>query len=239
MVESLLKTDGVTRDFKIEGGVLPVLKGVDLDVRPGEILAIIGKSGVGKSTLLHIMGALDVPTAGRVLYHDRDLASLSPSERADVRNRSFGFTFQFYHLLPEFNALENVLLPAMIRRGVLSWMKGRSEVKARARELLEEVGLKERMNHRPAQLSGGERQRVAIARALMNEPEILFCDEPTGNLDSRTGKEITEMLWRLNGDRGQTLVIVTHDETMAKDGHRLARMLDGKVTEMRNLKKNR
>ncbi|MHC4779585.1 MAG: ABC transporter ATP-binding protein [Planctomycetota bacterium] len=237
MVDEILKIEGVTRDFKMEGGTLQVLRGVDLCVREGEVLSIIGKSGVGKSTLLHIMGALDVPSGGRVLYSGKDLASLSPSERAGVRNRSFGFTFQFYHLLPEFNAVENVLLPAMIARGVMAWIRGRGELKRRARELLEEVGLSERMHHRPTQLSGGERQRVAIARALMNEPQILFCDEPTGNLDTNTGSEITEMLWRLNKDRGQTLVIVTHDESMAQDAHRVAHMLDGKVTEVRNMKK--
>jgi lipoprotein-releasing system ATP-binding protein len=150
-----------------------------------------------------------------------------------VRNRDFGFTFQFYHLLPEFTSLENVLLPAMIARGLLPWFRGRAELRRRARELLAEVGLTERERHRPSQLSGGERQRVAIARALMNGPQILFCDEPTGNLDSRTGAEITEMLWRLNRDRGQTIVLVTHDEAMARDAHRIARMVDGKVVDVR------
>jgi lipoprotein-releasing system ATP-binding protein len=233
MDDILLKTEEVTREFKIEGGSLPVLKGVDIDVHRAEILAILGKSGVGKSTLLHILGALDVPSTGRVLYEGRDLASLSNAERAEVRNRNFGFTFQFYHLLPEFNALENVLLPAMISRSVLSWAKSRKTLRKRAEELLREVGLAERLKHRPAQLSGGERQRVAIARALMNEPEILFCDEPTGNLDTQTGAEIIEMLWRLNRDRKQTLVLVTHDESMAEDAHRIAVMVDGAVTDVR------
>jgi lipoprotein-releasing system ATP-binding protein len=237
MTEILLKAEEVTRDFKIAGGVLPVLKGVDMEVRRGEILVILGKSGVGKSTLLHIMGALDVPTAGRVLYAGRDLASLSRAERAGVRNLSFGFTFQFYHLLPEFNALENVLLPAMIGRGVLAWVRDRKMLKQRAAALLDDVGLSERTKHRPSQLSGGERQRVAIARAMMNEPEILFCDEPTGNLDTKTGEEITEMLWLLNRERAQTLVLVTHDDAMTSGAHRIATMVDGKVIQLRKAKK--
>ncbi|MHC5037997.1 MAG: ABC transporter ATP-binding protein [Planctomycetota bacterium] len=235
----LLKAEGVNRDFKIEGGVLPVLKGVDLDVRRGEILSIVGKSGVGKSTLLHILGALDVPTSGIVVHNGRDLASLSPVERAEVRNRHFGFTFQFYHLLPEFNALENIMLPAMIGRGLLGWMRERRNIRKRAAELLSEMGLEERGKHRPSQLSGGERQRVAIARSMINEPEILFCDEPTGNLDSKTGAEIIEMLWRLNLDRGQTLVLVTHDDSLAKETDRIARMVDGKVVETRNARKGK
>jgi len=237
MTDILLKAEEVTRDFKIAGGVLPVLKGVDMDVRRGEILVILGKSGVGKSTLLHIMGALDVPTAGRVLYAGRDLASLSRAERAGVRNLNFGFTFQFYHLLPEFSALENVLLPAMIGRGVLAWVRDRKKLKQRAAALLDDVGLSERTKHRPSQLSGGERQRVAIARAMMNEPDILFCDEPTGNLDTKTGEEITEMLWLLNRKRAQTLVLVTHDDAMASGAHRIATMVDGKVIQLRKAKK--
>jgi lipoprotein-releasing system ATP-binding protein len=231
--EPILVAEGVKKDFRIDGAVLPVLKSVDLEVRRGEILAIIGKSGVGKSTFLHILGALEVPSAGRVVYCGKDLAALPAGKRAEVRNRDFGFTFQFYHLLPEFNALENVLLPAMIGRGVWQWLRARTALRGRARDLLREVGLSERERHRPAQLSGGERQRVAIARALMNDPKILFCDEPTGNLDSKTGAEIVDMLWRLNRDRGQTIVLVTHDEAMARDAHRLARMLDGKITEVR------
>ena len=233
MTEPLLVAEGIRKEFRIDGAALAILKGVDIDVRPGEILAIVGKSGVGKSTFLHILGALEVPTGGSVAYRGKDLAALSPGKRAEVRNRDFGFTFQFYHLLPEFTALENVLLPAMIARGVLPWFRARGELRRRARELLAEVGLTDRERHRPSQLSGGERQRVAIARALMNGPRILFCDEPTGNLDSRTGAEITEMLWRLNRDREQTIVLVTHDEALARDAHRIARMVDGKVVEVR------
>jgi lipoprotein-releasing system ATP-binding protein len=231
--ETILSAEGVTRDFEIDGGGLPVLKGVDLDVKGGEILTILGKSGVGKSTLLHILGALDVPTEGRVVHRGKDLAAMRASERAAVRNRSFGFTFQFYHLLPELTSLENVLLPAMIGKGFLAWMGARARMRDRAKGLLEEVGLTERLGHRPNQLSGGERQRVAIARALMNEPEVLFCDEPTGNLDSKTSAEIVEMLWRLNREKSQTIVLVTHDEAIADEGHRIVRMVDGRVEETR------
>ncbi len=234
MTDTILEAKGITRDFKIEGASLSVLKGVDLGVKEGEILVVLGKSGVGKSTLLHILGALDVPTTGAVEYEGRDIASLSASERAGVRNRHFGFTFQFYHLLPELNALENVMLPTMIGTGLFAWFKSRKQIRARARQLLADVALDEREKHRPTQLSGGERQRVAIARALMNEPRILFCDEPTGNLDSRTSAEIKTMLWRLNLERKQTMVLVTHDEAMAEEAHRVARMVDGKVTQVKS-----
>jgi len=170
MAEQVLAAEGVTREFRINSEVLKVLKGVDLQVRPGEILAIVGKSGVGKSTLLHIMGALEVPTAGRVVYDGKDLASLPASRRAEVRNRDFGFMFQFYHLLPELNALENVLLPAMIGRGLLPWLKNRSALRRHARELLQGVGLSEREKHRPSQLSGGERQRVRDREGAHERP---------------------------------------------------------------------
>jgi lipoprotein-releasing system ATP-binding protein len=227
--KTILEGKDLTKDFPIVGGKLPVLKGVNLEIREGEILAIAGKSGVGKSTLLHILGVLDIPTNGSVIYHDRDLALLSTAERAEVRNRHFGFIFQFYHLLPEFTALENVLIPAMIGHGVLGWLGVRRTLRKRACDLLEKVGLSERLTHRPSQLSGGEQQRVAIARAMMNEPRILFCDEPTGNLDSQTSAEIVEMIWSLNRDTGQTCVIVTHDEMMAKEASRIVSMVDGKI----------
>jgi lipoprotein-releasing system ATP-binding protein len=225
----LLKATGIAKEFSIEGGILPVLKGVDLEVRKGEILAIVGKSGVGKSTLLHILGTLDVPSSGSVVYDGEDVSALTTARRAEIRNHHFGFIFQFYHLLPEFTALENVLVPAMIDRGVVRWTAERGKLRSRARELLEGVGLGERLGHRPAQLSGGERQRVAIARAMMNEPNILFCDEPTGNLDSKTSAEIVERIWQLNREHGQTCVVVTHDESMAKKAKRIARMVDGRI----------
>ncbi len=228
---TILKAVEVTKDFPIEGGILPVLKGVNLDVHKGEILAIAGKSGVGKSTLLHILGMLDVPSSGSVVYDGSDLAKLSTAGRAEVRSRHFGFIFQFYHLLPEFNAIENVLMPAMIGTGMLKWFAVRGAMRKRARMLLEKAGLGERLRHRPSQLSGGERQRVAIARALMNEPKILFCDEPTGNLDSKTSAEIVEMIWGLNRESGLTTIIVTHDESIAKKATRTARMVDGKMVQ--------
>ncbi|MCI0341246.1 MAG: ABC transporter ATP-binding protein [Planctomycetales bacterium] len=229
---AVLAAEVVTKDYRVGAGTLPVLRGVSLDVRPGEVLAVVGRSGVGKSTLLHILGILDAPTSGRVLYKGEDLAAASPSRRAEVRNREFGFVFQFYHLLPEFTALENVLMPALVGAGPLAWLSRRRAARDRAGDLLRQVGLEGRARHRPSQLSGGEQQRVAIARALMNEPAILFCDEPTGNLDSATAKEIMALLFELNAGRRQTCVLVTHDETVARECHRVARMVDGRVAEV-------
>ncbi len=232
MSEGLLSAEAVTKDYRVGAGPLPVLRGVSLDVRPGEVLAVVGRSGVGKSTLLHILGILDAPTSGKVLYKGEDLSSAPPARRAAVRNREFGFVFQFYHLLPEFTALENVLMPALVGAGPLAWLSRRRGARARAGDLLRQVGLEGRARHRPNQLSGGEQQRVAIARALMNEPAILFCDEPTGNLDSATAKEIMDLIFKLNAERRQTCVLVTHDETVARECHRIARMVDGRVAEV-------
>jgi lipoprotein-releasing system ATP-binding protein len=211
------------------GSPLHVLQGLDLEVRQGEILAILGKSGCGKSTLLHVLGWLDRPDAGQVLYEGRDHASLPAAERAALRNRTMGFVFQFYHLLRELSALENVLLPAMILHPPGAWRRARRDAEERARALLATVGLGPRMKHRPAQLSGGERQRVAIARALMNSPRFLLCDEPTGNLDGRTAEDVRNLLWGLNARQGQTMVVVTHDARLAAQAHRTVHLVDGKI----------
>jgi lipoprotein-releasing system ATP-binding protein len=208
---------------------LPVLKGIDLEVYPDEILAIIGRSGAGKSTLLHLIGALDHPTEGTVLYKDRDLQQLKSSELDHWRNKTVGFVFQFYHLFPDLNAIENVLVPAKVAYSTAEYMGKRATLNERALKLLEQVGLADRRDHRPSQLSGGEQQRVAIARALMLEPELLLCDEPTGNLDRATGESILELLWKLKSETGQTYVMVTHDERLAKRADRIARMQDGKL----------
>jgi lipoprotein-releasing system ATP-binding protein len=202
---------------------LHVLKGVNLEVEREEFLAIVGPSGAGKSTLLHILGGLDEPSDGKVIFVERNLYALSEKQRAQIRNREIGFVFQFYHLLPEYSALENVLLPALIR----SKKENRRELRQRAREILKEVGLAERIEHRPSQLSGGEAQRVAIARALINAPKLLLCDEPTGNLDSKLGEEIIKLLIELNQRQGLTIVIVSHDLKIAERAERIARIHDG------------
>ena len=224
----VLSARGLTKSYKIGGEALEVLRGVDLDVREGEILAILGQSGSGKSTLLHVLGWLDRPDAGVIHYEGRDRATLSAAERATLRNRVMGFVFQFYHLLPELTALENVLLPNMIleRRG---WRSAKAQANARALEMLDRFGLSARVHHRPSQLSGGERQRVAIARALQNKPRFLLCDEPTGNLDGRTAADVRRLLWDLNRADRQTMVIVTHDAGLAAEAHRAVHLVDGRV----------
>ena len=206
----VLRLEGVHKTYSHLGKELPVLQGVDLEIRRGDQLSIVGKSGVGKSTLLHVAGTLDPPTRGRVLWEDRDLFQMPEPELARWRNRRIGFVFQFHHLLAEFSARENVMLPALI--GGLGW----SEAAARADRLLDRMGLSDRATHRPGELSGGEQQRVSLGRALVMEPVILFADEPTGNLDERTSDEIHDLLVTLNRDTGTALVLVTHNFSLAR-----------------------
>jgi lipoprotein-releasing system ATP-binding protein len=225
-----LSARGLQKAYRMGGKPLPVLRGADLDVYEGEILAVLGSSGSGKSTLLHVLGWLDHADAGTIVYEGRDRASHSARERASLRNRVIGFVFQFYHLLPELTALENVLLPSMILWRGAEWRRHGPEARARAHSLLDRVGLSERKGHRPSQLSGGERQRVAIARSLQNRPRFLFCDEPTGNLDGRTAADVRRLLWDLNRDEGQTLVIVTHDLSLASEAHRCVHLTEGRIS---------
>ena len=208
---------------KFYPGPLHVLKGVDLNLEAGEVVAIMGPSGAGKSTLLHILGGLDEPKEGQVIFDGRDLYGLSDIKRAQARNSDMGFIFQFYYLLPELTALENVILPAMIKEN----SRKTSTIEAAGLKLLEQLGLSSRSNHRPNQLSGGEQQRVAIARALMNGPKVVFCDEPTGNLDSVSGRVVMDTLLGLNQTHGVTVVIVTHDEKIAARTGRVIAMKDG------------
>ena len=223
----LLDARGITRTFVMGDKRLEVLKGVDMALASGDFVAISGSSGAGKSTLLHILGLLDSPDAGTIAYKGSDLAALDPEKAARVRNREFGFVFQFFHLLPEFSALDNVMMPARLGAGGFNWFSKSAEARDRAESLLARVKLDKRMGHLPNQLSGGERQRVAIARALMNKPAIVFCDEPTGNLDSATASDVFSLLRELNENEGQTFLIVTHDAGVAARVPRQLHMRDG------------
>ncbi len=226
----ILKAEGLYKSYRMGEAEVSVLRGVDLAVKEGEFVAIVGASGSGKSTLLHILGALDRPDKGVVSFEGRDLGRLAERELNKFRNKMVGFVFQFYHLLDELNILENVFLPAMASKGIIGWVVSRRWARGRARELLDQLGLGERANHKPYQLSGGERQRVAIGRALMNEPRILLADEPTGNLDSATGNGILSVFERLNR-AGQTIVMVTHDERIAQKAGRIITLADGKIEQ--------
>ena len=218
----MIESAGLKKSYRMGGQTLEVLRGVDLEVRPGELTAIVGPSGAGKSTLLHILGGLDRPTQGRVRFQGENLYALGDREISRIRNRAFGFVFQFYHLIPELVAWENVALPGWIGRSG-------QKVRERARGLLQQVGLGGRLNHLPSELSGGEQQRVALARALMNEPQVVFCDEPTGNLDSATGREILELLLRVNREQGTALVIVTHEPAVTHVAKRVYSLRDGQL----------
>ncbi|MBT3354286.1 MAG: ABC transporter ATP-binding protein [Candidatus Scalindua sp.] len=220
----------ISKEYTIGKTSIRVLDKVNLDVKKGEILIILGASGAGKSSLLHIMGILDSPTSGHVSFKGENLSIIGQKKLAEKRNRIFGFVFQFYHLLPDFNALENVMMPRLIGRRFFKTVSKKEQTE-KATELLERVGLRDRINHRPNELSGGEKQRVAIVRALMNDPEILLCDEPTGNLDTKSGREIQKLIWDLNEKTKQTVVIVTHDERFAETAGRVIRMADGKIVD--------
>jgi lipoprotein-releasing system ATP-binding protein len=204
---------------------------VSLGVRQGEFLAIVGQSGCGKSTLLHLLGTLDAPDRGEIHYAGRRIDNLPAAARDNLRNRHFGMIFQFYHLLPELNTLENVLSPLMIAEGVWTYLRHRRRHRARAEELLELVGLSHRLKHRPRELSGGEMQRAAIARALVAQPKLLLADEPTGNLDQATGAEIIRILRALNRGQNLTIVMVTHDPTIAAQADRIVRLANGRIEE--------
>ena len=208
---------------------IPVLTGVDLEVQHGEFLAIVGQSGCGKSTLLHLLGTLDAPTSGEVHFLGHRIDNLPSAARDQLRNEQFGMIFQFYHLLPELTTLENVVVPLMIGRSVMNYWRGRSQAVQRAKELLETLGLGHRLKHRPRELSGGEMQRVAIARALIAKPQILLADEPTGNLDQSTGREILRILRTLNRQHGLSIVMVTHDTAIAAEADRVVKLVNGQV----------
>ena len=223
MSEALVSARAASKTYAMGKRSLTVLREMNFSVSRGEFVALRGASGAGKSTLLHLLGGLDAPDTGEIWFAGRNLTTLSPNELAALRNAKIGFVFQAYHLLPELDALENVCLPARIARVPAS------EAAARGRDLLARVGLKERMDHRPRELSGGERQRVAIARALINQPELILADEPTGNLDSHTGGEIIDLLCSLVAERQTTLVIATHDATVAARAPKVVELVDGVI----------
>ena len=222
-IETLIRVVDVHKSYYDGESELPVLQGINLEIYMSELLAIVGASGVGKSTLLHIIGTLDKPTAGNVLYDEQDIFARSDTELARFRNKEIGFVFQFHHLLPEFTALENVAMGALIASS------NNKTVYKEAESLLDYVGLSERLSHYPSQLSGGERQRVAIARSLINQPKVVLADEPTGNLDRRSSEAVLELLWDLNSKAGQTFVIVTHNQELAEQVDRVIQLVDGKV----------
>ena len=213
----------VQKSFRHMGRTLEVLRGVDLEIHDGEMLGVVGPSGAGKSTLLHCIGTLDVPTRGSICLAGEEITAMPGWRLAELRNRTIGFVFQFHHLLPEFNALENVMMPGLVQ-GL-----PRRELQTRAGALLEEVGLLERTLHRPGELSGGEQQRVALARALMLEPKLLLADEPTGNLDSATSSQIHDLFFAINEQRGTTIVVVTHNQALAASMPRVVTLRDGRV----------
>lgn len=219
----MVLTDNLYKNYYLDSRTIEVLKGIDLEIYEGEVVAIMGPSGVGKSTLLHILGVLDRPTKGRVLIEGIDIFQYNDQQLAAYRNRSVGFVFQFHHLLPEFSALENVMLPGLIA-GLDKVL-----VRNRAIELLTEVGLEERLDHRPNELSGGEQQRVAVARALINSPKLLLADEPSGNLDRQAAESLHRLFWDLNQKLHQTLIIVTHNQELANQADRVIELFDGRV----------
>ena len=225
-MNKIIELKEVWKIYKLDKVEFPALSGATLDVNKGEFLAIIGPSGSGKSTILNSVGALDVPTRGQILLDNKDIAHLHESDLAQIRGKKIGFIFQSFHLIPSLSALGNVALPMMFQ-GV-----GKLERDKRAKELLESVGLGDKLNNLPGQLSGGQRQRVAIARALANNPEVILADEPTGNLDSKTGEDILKLLRELQIKENKTLIIVTHDEKIAKQADKIAHLSDGKVIKV-------
>ena len=224
-MSSYIRAEGVFKSFQIGSKVLDVLKNIDLEIQAKEIVSIVGASGAGKSTLLHLLGALDRPSRGSVYYDDVNIFRLRDAELAQFRNTRIGFVFQFHHLLPEFTALENVMMPLLIGR------LSKTRAREKASVALQDVGLQARLSHKPGELSGGEQQRVAIARAIVNEPTVVFADEPTGNLDTKTGNTVSEVLHQLNREKGITIVLVTHNEKLAQTTDKIIHLADGEIKE--------
>ena len=227
----MLLVKGITKSYSKKRLTIPVLKGVNLSVRKGEFVSIVGQSGSGKSTLLHLLGTLDSPDDGEIYFGGKQINTLPAARRDWLRNHFIGFIFQFYHLLPELTALENVLSPMMIRTGLLEYWVNRHIFHERAKNLLGQVGLSHRLKHKPNELSGGEMQRTAIARALISEPQLLLADEPTGNLDAASAKEVIQLLRQLCTLHNLTVIMVTHDHNIAAIADRTVQMVDGVIIE--------
>jgi lipoprotein-releasing system ATP-binding protein len=225
----LLSARNLHKTYRKDAAAVPVLHGLDLDVTAGEFLCVLGASGSGKSTLLHLLGTLDRPDEGTILLDGQRIDNAPAEKRDALRNGTFGFIFQFYHLLPELTALENVLMPPMIRHSFWNWLRCRGEVRRRGQQMLERVGLGHRLHHRPCELSGGELQRAAIARALITQPRVLLADEPTGNLDEDTGGEIVRLMRDLNAQEGLTIIMVTHNTDLVAATDRVVRLVKGRV----------
>lgn len=223
----VLSARGIKKSYHKDKIELPVLRGVDLDIVRGKVTALVGRSGSGKSTLMHLLATLDKPDAGEITFRGTRIDNASRSTRDQYRNNDIGVIFQFYHLLPELSAIENVLAPTMIGRSAWNFLRARKQLRRRAEEVLDRVGLLHRATHKPSEMSGGEMQRAAIARALMNDPSLLLADEPTGNLDSETGHDILKLLMELNGDEGLTILMITHDDSIAAGADVCHRMNDG------------
>ena len=233
MSKPLLRAKGIHRSYGMGHAEVKVLRGATLEASEAEFLVIMGASGCGKSTLLHVLGALDMPDRGTVEFRGENIFNLPPAVRGQYRNRDVGFVFQFYHLLPELNVLENVLIPRLVAHSAWMWRRTQRKSRKDATEMLDRVGLADRAQHRPNELSGGEKQRVAIARALINRPALLLADEPTGNLDEKTGGEILKLLVELNV-AGQTIIMVTHDAKVASLAHRRVHLSEGVIREAVN-----
>jgi len=231
MSDPAIRVRGLHKSYRMGRTDIHVLRGVSFDVAVGEFAAVVGASGSGKSTLLHLIGLLDTPDKGALELAGVATGTLSRGRRNRIRCRDVGFVFQFYHLLPELNVLENVLLPAKVESSPVAWARRRRPARRRATELLDQLGLTERITHRPKELSGGERQRVAIARALINHPKVLLADEPTGNLDSKTGRRILDVLETFHRQFDQTVLMVTHDKSLARRADRVLRLHDGRLSE--------
>ena len=223
MSDPILRVSGLKKTFSKNGVEINVIKGIDIDIYEGDFITIMGPSGAGKSTFLHILGTLDKPSEGDIFFRDRNVKGFTEDEESKFRNEKVGFVFQFYHLLQDFNVIENIMMPLLIKR------LSPAEALAKAENFLEIMGLKHRRDHKPGELSGGEQQRVAIARALINEPEIILADEPTGNLDRKTGKEVLDYLLSINERLSSTLILVTHDPEIGSIGERKLKMVDGEL----------
>jgi lipoprotein-releasing system ATP-binding protein len=223
MSDPILRVSGLKKTFSKNGVEINVIKGIDIDIYEGDFITIMGPSGAGKSTFLHILGTLDKPSEGDIFFRDRNVKGFTEDEESKFRNEKVGFVFQFYHLLQDFNVIENITMPLLIKR------LSPAEALSKAENFLEIMGLKNRRDHKPGELSGGEQQRVAIARALVNEPEIILADEPTGNLDRKTGKEVLDYLLSVNERLSSTLILVTHDPEIGSIGERKLKMVDGEL----------